>query len=477
MRPLKPAEADLKVQIALIDGLIKKHEKLTDDSEEYTDQIRNAGNFAKGLGASIGLASKYQETFMGKMESTLKGISGNVEAQKEFVDQLKETFTAKNGIASVSAKVFQSTMLAAKAYDDATTSFNAATGAAGEYNSAIEAAGRGATAFGVTTAEAGKAMGALHANMSNFTNLSKSTVSGLAQSTAALEKVGISSETTAKNMDMLGHHLGMSAEAAVEQQKQLAEFGAGIGVAPAQMAADFAAATPLMIQYGAAGEKVFKNLATTAKSTGIELQTLLGVVKQFDTFEGAAQAAGKLNALLGGPYLNSVELLTATEDERLDMLRESIAMSGKSWEAMNKYEQQSIMAAAGISDLDTAGRLFGANSVEVTQKQKNLNEMIEKSISVTEKLKTIAMNFAIMIGPMVDKISEWTSGMAINGWMTHKEAVANFMERIIAIGRWVSLLMLWISMGVVVNETSSMLQMGNSFWQDRRTRQQTSPLA
>ena len=144
------SDSALKTQILKIDQLINKHEKLTDDSEEYTDQIRNAGNFAKGLGASIGLASKYQETFMGKMESTLKGISGNVEAQKEFVDQLKETFTVKNAIASVSAKVFQSTMLAAKAYDDATTSFNAATGAAGEYNNAIQAAGRGATAFGVT---------------------------------------------------------------------------------------------------------------------------------------------------------------------------------------------------------------------------------------------------------------------------------------------------------------------------------------
>ena len=409
-----------------IETLQKDHEKLTDKSEEYTDQIRNAGNFAKGLGASIGLASKYQETFLGKMESTLNGLMGNVEAQKEFVKQLKETFSVKNAIASVSSKIFQSTMLAAKAYDDATTSFNAATGAAGEYNSAIEAAGRGSTAFGVTTAEAGKAMGALHANMSNFTNLSKSTVTSLAQSTAALENLGISSETTAKTVDTLGHHLGMSATDAMAHAKQMATFGAGIGVAPAKMAEDFAAATPLIVQYGKEGVKVFKNLAKTSKSTGIEMQTLLGIVKQFDTFEGAAQAAGKLNALLGGPYLNSVELLTATEDERVDMLRESIAMSGKSWEAMNKYEQQSIMAAAGISDLDTAGRLFGANSAEVTEKQKKLNEMIQSSIGVLDKLKTVAMNFAIMIGPLVGWISDLAS--AINEMMDASEGWSIFFK-------------------------------------------------
>jgi hypothetical protein len=127
-------------------------------------------------------------------------------------------------------------------------------------------------------------MGALHANMSGFTNLSKSSAKTLAQGTAALGKLGISGETVAKNLDVLTKHMGMNAESAMEQQKQMAEFAGGIGVAPAKMAQDFAAAAPKLIAYGAAGKTVFKNLALTAKSTGIEMQALLGVAEQFDTF-------------------------------------------------------------------------------------------------------------------------------------------------------------------------------------------------
>ena len=39
---------------------------------------------------------------------------------------------------------------------------------------------------------------------------------------------------------------------------------------------------------------MFKGMAAAAKATGIEVGNLMSVTKQFDTFEGAATAAGKL---------------------------------------------------------------------------------------------------------------------------------------------------------------------------------------
>ena len=399
------AEEKLKEQILLIETLKNWQEEAADAAREYSDQISSAGTLAINLGRSIGLASKFQESFMGKMSETLDGLANNVEAQKKFKKQIKETFHPMNLLAGTAAKVFQSTMAAALSYDQAATSFNAATGAAGDYNEAISDASRGMTHLGVGAGEAGAAMGALHANMSSFSNLSKASATTIAQGTAALTKLGISGETTAQNLEFLTKHMGLSAEAAMKQQTQLAEFAGGIGVGPAKMASDFAAAAPKLIAYGAAGERIFKNLAITAKSTGIEMQALLGITEQFDTFEGAAQAAGKLNAMLGGPLLNSVELLTASDDERIKMMQDAVTQSGKSWESLNKFEKKAIAAAAGISDLDTAGKMFGNNSEEVMEKQKNLNEMIEKSQAVTEKLKNIMMALAISVGPLVDIIS------------------------------------------------------------------------
>jgi hypothetical protein len=402
--------------------LLKERNKL---EEEYKKQVEEAGGLAKKLGESIGMAANYQGSLLGKMDSTLSSIASNEAAATKFKEQMKETFQWANAGASIFSKVVEATIFNARMYDQAATSFNAATGAAGDYNAAIEDASRGHSALGVGTQEAAAAMGALHANMSGFTNLSKSTAADLAAGSAALEKLGISATTTAKTMDNLMKHMGMSADAAMNQANEMAEFAKGIGVAPAKMAEEFAAATPLMVKYGEAGTEVFKSLAKTAKSTGVEMNALLGIAAQFDTFEGAATAAGKLNAILGGPLLNSVSLLTATEAERIDMMRQAVSQSGKSWESMNRFEKQTVMAAAGISDLDTASRMFGENSHEVAEEQANLNEMIEKSIAVTDKLKSIAMNFAVLVGPIVDTISGWASTVAT--FMDENKGWAQFL--------------------------------------------------
>ena len=41
-----------------------------------------------------------------------------------------------------------------------------------------------------------------------------------------------------------------------------------------------------------------KDLAIQSKRTGLEIQKILNLTDQFDTFEGAATAAGKLNSVL-----------------------------------------------------------------------------------------------------------------------------------------------------------------------------------
>ena len=59
----------------------------------------------------------------------------------------------------------------------------------------------------------------------------------------------------------------------------------------------------------------FSRLWSAAKATGIETQRLLDITGKFDTFEGAAEAAGKLNAVLGGGVIDTNALLMADHDE------------------------------------------------------------------------------------------------------------------------------------------------------------------
>ena len=83
------------------------------------------------------------------------------------------------------------------------------------------------------------------------------------------------------------------------------------------MAADFQAAAPALAGYGKEAMKVFKGLAAQSKKTGLSMNELLGVTEQFDSFDTAASAAGNLNSILGGQYLDSMQLVTAeTEAQR-----------------------------------------------------------------------------------------------------------------------------------------------------------------
>ena len=68
------------------------------------------------------------------------------------------------------------------------------------------------------------------------------------------------------------------------------------------------------------------------------MYSLMSVTKQFDTFEGAAQSAGKLNAILGGGVVNSMDLLNATEEERVRESRKNLI---KSFESVNSLPKDS----------------------------------------------------------------------------------------------------------------------------------------
>jgi len=404
----------------LIDEYNKRAKKRNKIEEEHAAKIAKAGDFAKKLGESLGLAAKYEESMLGSTLSTLTAIGKEGEAQEAFVEQLRETFNWANILSSIFAKVFESTMAVAFAYDAAATSLNKQTGAAGKYNEVINNLGQGHRALGIGMAEVGAATGDLHAGFSDFTNLSGATRDSLILTTAKLEKLGIDGATAAKNLQTMTRAMGLSTAAAEDLSIAIAEWN--IGISAAQLGADFAAVSGDLAQFGGQMMKVFKGLEKQAKATGVGIQSLVGIAKQFDTFEGAASAAGKLNALLGGPFLNSIELLTAGYEDKIAMLKQSIIESGKSWESMNRFERQSIASAAGISDMNEAAGLFSSKQTEVTEEQRQMNEMIEKSIPIMEKLKGLAASIAVTFGPWIDSISETVS--KLSDWVDkNKETV------------------------------------------------------
>ena len=118
------------------------------------------------------------------------------------------------------------------------------------------------------------------------------------------------------------------------------------------MAENFKQSQPIMVQYGkVVGNQVFEQLTKQAKATGVAFGDLLSIAGQFDTFEGAANAAGKLNAILGGNLLNSVELFDRKEGDRVMMLRRAVIESGRNFTSLGKFEQRALQLPQALMTL------------------------------------------------------------------------------------------------------------------------------
>ena len=153
----------------------------------------------------------------------------------------------------------------------------------------------------------------------------------------------------------------MSSAEANNVSLELLATAQALNVPAGKMASDFNNAMDELAKYGPEGIEVFKELAAQAKAAGVEMNTLLGIAKGFDTIEGAAEATSKLNAVLGST-LNSMEMLNATESQRIELIRQSVTASGRSFDSMTRHEKQAIANAAGISSMADASKLFGTNA-------------------------------------------------------------------------------------------------------------------
>ena len=294
----------------------------------------------------------------------------------------------------------------AKAQDAAISSFRRATGAAAEFNLEITQLERRNFAAGVSAKESGEAINALFSQFTAFTQMSPAARAALSDTTGLLGELGVSASTTASILDKTTRATGMSAEESRDLLLDLAGTATSLGVPISKLAADFEGSFGELAKYGTDAIKVFKGLEVQAKNSGLAMNQLLKIAGQFDQFDSAGQAVGRLNAILGGPYLNSIDMLNATEEERIEILRRSTDAAGIQFDALNRFEQQAIASAMGTS-VEEAQRLFNMSEEQYTldaMKQQELQELARETQEIGQQLKTAFMALAVDLRPLIDEI-------------------------------------------------------------------------
>ena len=341
-------------------------------------------------------------------------------ATKKIKDVYKGTFTSLNIGLGLLSKVFQSTLMFMKEFDKLAADFRKNTGIIDRGFLGIEQrivnVQRANIRMGVSMDEAFQAAGSLTSEMASFTGMTDKSQASVLQAATVLQEFGVGAQTTAQIFNNFSKGLGYNANQLERLSTQLMGISTSLKIPPQIIATEFNAASKELMKYGGDMVNVFKGIAEQSKQTGIAMGELLGIVKQFDTFEGAGAAVGKLNAILGGPYLNSINMLYATEEDRVKMLRESVALSGKQFNELSRFEKQAIAAAAGITDMTVAGNLFGGTSSEFAKTQMSMKEMQEraaKAQSVTEKFTQVMQSFAIALGPVVHALGAVADALVV----------------------------------------------------------------
>ena len=316
----------------------------------------------------------------------------------------KNLFTIQGVMTTVATQSIEMAL----AQDKAVVAFNKATGASGAFDSQINNLTNEMRFTGVSADELGGSFEALFSEMSDFTMLTEEQQKTLGRTTALLENMGVSAASSAANIQIATKSLGMSVNQAEFLLRDLNTFARDLGVSTAQLSDDFARMAPMIVELGTDGVQAFKNLQREAKATGIDIGRLYQITSNFDTFEGAAQSVGKLNAMLGGPFLNTMDMVMEEDPaERMRMLKEAVDDAGLSFDTMSKFQRKALAESMGLNDANELALVLrgrqdllpdtdqDAESIEaMAARQKEFNTIMEEFTQILQSL-------AIGLGPFI----------------------------------------------------------------------------
>ena len=402
-------KADLEARLERIDALEKEIGLLRTGAGEFD-------NWANKTAALAGIGMKFTQTWSGG----LFNIGSKIKiVQKEFALMKARGVKTGDAVSKAMASIGDSmagwmvewmeTIISQQ--DQLTAGFYKATQASDEMASSALRASEALRAQGLGMEASYTAIQALITSSVAFKNSTGDYRDEIIDTVAKLEIAGVSANTTAAAFDVFTKVLGKKGTAELKKFATVAET---LDVPLNEFYSEFVTASKQLASRGPQMEKVFINLQAQVRATGASMDTLLQVANRFDTFDSSAEAVARLNGILGGPYLNSIEMVMMKEDERIEAVRASLKQSGTVFKNLGHHAQMSIMAAAGITDQAEANKLLGSSASEykkiqkeaeiAAEKEKNLAEMTEKAMTMANEIKFAFMSLVIEMQPMIESV-------------------------------------------------------------------------
>jgi len=371
--------------------------------------------------ALLGLSGEWRNTLLGAFGTMTKSavqsqgaIKGLITSANSLVNSLNNAASVSNIVGSTIMKIQEKTIYMVKEIDRSQVSLRSATGASREF-----AAGLDRAFNDIAIKQMAASYGELTQLQSTLFGLSKRYSEQTAAERLAIDRLGmaakrsgISYEDFATVVDKSVRIFGGTAVAAMNK---LYNSALAIGEKPAQVVKAYTQSLDVLAQYtGPRAIKVFQELVSWQKSTGVETQKLLNIVSQYNTFESAATSVSRLNTILGGAYFNTIQMLKATESERIQLLHEGFRATNMNWDSLGRYQRQAVATAAGIKDLSVAAAIFRgelgkvnevqARAARHAQAQQRLIELGMQFVPIGQRMVRVMQEFGVFAQKLVPYI-------------------------------------------------------------------------
>jgi|6_EtaG_2_1085325.scaffolds.fasta_scaffold00770_6 hypothetical protein len=399
---------------------------------------------ASKLGGLVGIGTNFNQTVLGGMANAVGGIAGqlaNILGSYRSIGSLAGPSVAvANKAMGFWASATEQLMVT---QDGLRAKFMSATGASERFGSSVIQSSTALQKLALDARAAGAAATALYNGMTMFKGASESARTELTVFAAKLSEAGVDVRSTTSYLQTMTQTLGMGRQQAIQATSSFVNLAQSLQLnvnAALQQANQL---MPQLAKYGQRATTVLAGLAAQSRASGLAMDTLFGVAAKFDTFESAANAVGRLNGILGGPYLNSIQMVYASEEKRLSLLHQTLQASGRSWDSLKRFERQAFATAAGFKSVGDAGNFFRNSLSNATTEMNKARVQQEKLENAGRRMKPIAdrlrlsfMTLATSMEPLLNKLIGLIDGFARFAATTEGQTV---MKTMMAVGAFVKL--------------------------------------
>lgn len=436
------------------------------------------------ISKNLGISAKFTDTKLGNFTSMvgeakkLGGGDGLGLVESMLGKSILQMFSFKNMVAMVAEKTFEIAMNIEKASKE----LGKATGFGNAFSNTLRDTANNLTLMGGDEGTAKEAISSLVNEFSAFNPEAQVTNEYLATTVGRLGMIGVSGATSAKMIDHFNKVMGMTAKQSADTTAQISMMGKAIGVTASKMATDFQSASGRLTIYGDDNIKVFKDLAAQAKATGLEVNKLIEVSKGYDKFDSAAEKVGQLNAVLG-TNLNTLEMINATDAERVEIIRSQVVASVGNFEGLDKFTKMHVANAMGLSDVAEAQRLLNMSQSEYLKNQSKQKEsadiqgelakMTAELVPTMQKLGIVAMKIFRVFTPLINAFLAIGAGLdwvfssfaAVTSGMKEATPIIKALSFIIKMGILVGLTAMATTIGPVVGGILALIGVLGGLWE------------